>query len=380
MKTIRTYKRKLILSKEQSVKIDAWIGSCRFVYNMALDLKQWAYRNGVKLSFADLQNQLPEIRKEYKWLDDVPSQTLQNPITVRLKRAYDKFFSGEGFPKFRNKRNYSSITFPQNVKVEGNRVWLPKIEWLKMHKDAPVTGKIKTALVKKDPTGYFICITCEVEKPVSRNNESQVVGIDMGIACFVSLDNGHQVDNPKIFKHYEKKLAIEGRILSRRKKGSNRWKKQAAKLARLHHKVACIRKDFLHKESTRIARQYGEVHLEDLKIINMTRRAKKKQAVNGSFFPNGQSAKSGLNKSILDAGWGMFGQMLEYKTKVVWVEPKFSSLECSHCGHTERANRKSQSVFECTSCGHQENADINAAKNIKGRGTANASTKRPKAA
>lgn len=387
MTTIRTYKRKLILTKEQSLQIDSWMGACRFVYNMALDLKQWAYRNGVKLSFTDLQNQLPAIREEHKWLDEVPSQTLQNPITVRLKKAYDNFFAGGGFPRFRNKRNYSSITFPQGIKVEANRVWLPKIAnkkkkdtWLKMHKDAPVIGKIKTALVKQEPTGYFLCITCEVEKPLSQHNESQVVGIDMGIACFASLDNGEQISNPKHFKGYEEKLAIEGRVLSRRKRGSNRWKKQAQKLARLHHKIACVRKDFLHKQSTMIAEQYGQVTLEELKIKNMTRRAKKKHGEDGSFLPNGQSAKSGLNKSILDAGWGMFGDMLAYKTKVVWVDAKYSSQECSHCGHVDKASRKSQAEFECTACGHQENADVNAAKNIKGRGTADASTKRRKAA
>lgn len=383
---IRTYKRKLILTKEQSVQIDSWMGACRYVYNMALDLKQWAYRNGVTLSFDDLEKQLPAIREEYAWLDQVPSQSLQDVISTRLKDAYTKFWKEhKGFPKFKSKRNKCSITLKNNtartqIQVVRDRVLLPKIKWLKMHKDAPVMGKIKTALVKKEPTGYFICITCEVEKTVSPNNESQVVGIDMGIACFATLDNGQQIDNPKHFKGYEEKLAIEGRILSRRKKGSNRWKKQAQKLARLHHKIACVRKDFLHKESTKIAKRYSQVTLEELKIKNMTRRAKKKQGEDGSFLPNGQSAKSGLNKSILDAGWGMFGTMLEYKTKVVWVDPKYSSQECSHCGYIDKASRKSQAEFECTSCGYRENADVNAAKNVKGRGTADASTKRRKAA
>lgn len=383
---IRTYKRKLILTKEQSSQIDSWMGACRYVYNIALDLKQWAYRNSIKLSFDDLEKQLPAIRKDYSWLDEVPSQSLQDVVSTRLKDAFNKFWKEhKGFPKYKSKKVKCSITIKNNtartqIQVEGNRILLPKIKWLKMHKDAPVIGKIKTALVKQEPTGYFICITCEVAKPVSQNNESQVVGIDMGIACFATLDNGQQIDNPKHFKVYEERLAKESRALSAKKRGSNRWKKQAQKLARLHHKIACVRKDFLHKQSTMIAEQYGQVTLEALKIKNITRRAKKKESEDGSFLPNGQSAKSGLNKSILDAGWGMFGDMLAYKTKVVWVDPKYSSQECSHCGHVDRASRKSQSEFECAACGHQENADINAAKNIKGRGTADASTKRRKAA
>jgi putative transposase len=171
----------------------------------------------------------------------------------------------------------------------------------------------------------------------------------MGISQFYVDSNGGFMQNPKHFKKYERQLRIENRSLSRKKKRSGNWKKQAKKLARLHHKIANVRKDFLHKESTKIAKANRVVFMEDLNVKGM------------SMNPN-------LSKHILDCGWSIFRTMLSYKTKVIAVNPAYTSQTCSECGAVDKESWPSQETFDCTSCGHKDNADHNAAKNIKRKG------------
>lgn len=355
-----TYKRKLKLTKAQEQRIDSWIGACRFVYNMGLEIRIASWKNLQKgVSKFDLMKQLPEI-KDIDWIKDVPAQSLQGAIE-RLDRSYKNFFrtcrSGGGFPKFASKKTYKSILFKKgqcrpSIRINLNKIMLPKIGELKMFKDSPVIGKIKTATIIKEPTGYFVCIVCdEISKTIKNPDENQVCGIDMGVAYFCVDSNGNLIENPRHFKEYEKKLRIENRSLSRKKKGSGRWKNQAKKLSLLHHKIANVRKDFLHKQSTALAKRYHTVHVEDLKINNMVKN-------------------KNLSKHILDCGWGMFRAMLEYKTGVVRVHPKFTSQTCNVCEAKDSKNRISQSEFICKSCGHKSNADINAAKNILSKGIA----------
>lgn len=358
-----TYKRKLILTKAQIARVNSWIGACRVVYNMGLEIRIAAYRNKQQsVSCYDLQKQLPTI-KDIDWIKDVPSQSLQNAIE-RLESAYKKFFAGGGFPRYASKKDYNSILL-KSVEVDGNFATLPKLGKVKMFKDAAILGTPKTATIIKEPTGYFICVTTDTNKDIQNNDESQVVGLDVGVSFFCVNSDGEFVQNPKHFRKYERKLRIAGRSLSRKKKRSNRWRKQVMRNARLHHKVSNTRKDFLHKESTKIANQFHTVIVEDLKINNMTKKAKPKKDDNGKYVKNNAAAKSGLNKSILDCGWGMFRTMLEYKTNVIRVNPKYTSQTCNECSTKDAKSRISQSKFKCSHCGHETNADENAAKNIK---------------
>ena len=373
-----TYKRKLILTEVQENRISSWIGACRYVYNMGLEIRKEAWKNKqISISAYDLMKQLPEI-KHIDWIKDVPSQSLQNSIE-RLEKSYKTFFrtfgSGGGFPKFANKRRYKSIVLKnQNdaININENKINLPKIGEIKFFKDkSPIIGKIKTATIIKEPTGYFVCIVCEGKrKAISNRDESQILGIDMGVTYFYVDSNGNFIENPKHFKRHEEKLANAQRVLSGKIKFSNRWKKQAKIVAKHHHKIADVRKDFLHKESTKLAKHYHTIFVEDLNIANMTKRAKPKQDEQGNFIPNGQARKSGLNKSILDCGWGMFRDMLENKTNVVRVNPKFTSQTCNKCNKKDATSRISQSEFCCKFCGHKTNADFNAAKNILSKGIA----------
>lgn len=348
-----TYKRKLILNKAQQARIDGWIGVCRVVYNLGLEVRIEAWKNKqVTVHKYALMKQVTELRGEIDWIADAPQQSLELTIE-RLDATYKRFFKGAGFPRWASKRKYNSISFKRDGKVlniDGNRVNLPKLGMLKMFKDAEIIGNIKTATIIKEPTGYFICINTDAVKPIQNQNESQILGIDMGITHFAVDSNGGFISNPKHFKRYERQLRIENRSLSRKKKGSNSWKRQVNKLALLHHKIRNVRRDFLHKESTKIAKANHTVILEDLNISGM--------------------AKSRLSKHILDAGWGTFRTMLEYKTNVVAINPKFTSQTCNDCGTKDSKSRISQSRFVCTSCGVESNADENAAKNILGKGIA----------
>lgn len=351
-----TYKRKLKLSKIQEKRISSWIGVCRLVYNMGLQIKKESWKNKqINVSAYDLMKQLTEI-KDVEWIADVPSQSLQNSLE-RLDKSYKNFFrtikTGGGFPKFKSKRTYNSILFKLAQLTSKNTIKLPKIGELSFFKDKSlIVGKIKTVTIVKEPTGYFICIVCdEVSKNISNPNESQVVGIDMGVANFCIDSNGNIISNPKHFNKYENKLRVENRSLSRKKKGSTHWKKQVRTLSMLHHKIANIRKDFLHKESTKMAKKYHTVYVEDLNIKSM-------------------SKNKNISKHILDCGWGIFRTMLEYKTNVIRVNPKYTSQICNECGKKDAKSRLSQSEFVCVSCGHVSHADINAAKNIMSKGIA----------
>src|SRR5690606_28483005 len=181
-----------------------------------------------------------------------------------------------------------------------------------------------------------------------RENQS-ICAIDMGITFFLTTSDGEFVDNPKhLFKHL-KQLRIENRKLSRMKKGGSNWKKQVKVLKKLYQKVSRVRKDFLHKQSRKLANGYGTVIIEDLNIKGMSKNKR-------------------LSKHILDCGWGTFFSLLEYKTNVIRVNPIYSSQECSKCGHTSKENRKTQSLFECVKCGFTENADFQATLNLLQRG------------
>lgn len=349
---IRTYKRKLKLSKTQEQRLSSWIGACRVVYNMGLEIRKATYQaNGTTVNMYALMRQLKDI-KFVDWIADVPHESLEKSIK-RLDGAFKAFFrtykKGGGYPKFANKKRYKSVGF-KTVKIIDGCVILPKIGRLKMFKDSEILGIPKNATIKIEPTGFFICIQCK-DVPKKFDSENQAVGLDMGISNFCVNSNGDVIANPKHFEKYERRLRIENRSLARKKRGSNRWNKQVQKLAKLHHTIGNVRRDFLHKESTKIAKANSHVFVEDLKVVSM---AKNKS----------------LSKHILDCGWGMFREMLEYKTTVIRVDAKHTSQCCNKCGDINPDNRKTQSEFVCLKCGHADNADGNAAKNILSRGTA----------
>jgi len=200
---------------------------------------------------------------------------------------------------------------------------------------------------------------------IQQHSSDTEIGIDAGIRCFAAFSDGTMVQGVNSFRKHEDQLAREQRRLKQKQKGSKNWKKQKRKISRLHHKIANVREDFLHKLSTRISKSHARAYVEELKIQNMSASAKGTIDDPGS----GVKAKSGLNKSILDQGWGEFRRQLDYKLwwqggRMIEVDFRYTSQTCSCCGYTVKENRLSQAVFVCLACGYEENADVNAAKNI----------------
>ncbi len=197
----------------------------------------------------------------------------------------------------------------------------------------------------------------------------------MGVASLVTTSDGEHVANPRHLAVSADRLAAAQQDLARKKRGSKRRRKAAARVAALHSTVRRQRLDGAHKAALRLVREYDVIVHEALNVAGMTRRATPKPEDDGGYLPNGGSAKSGLNRSIHDAGWGVFLTILSHKAEsagreLIAVNPANTSRTCSRCGHCAKENRLTQAVFRCTACGHTAHADVNAAKNILRAGLA----------
>jgi len=369
---LKAQKVRLYPNKAQQQIISSQIGGARYVYNRALALRKYAYTKfGIKVGKFALINHITKLKKREKtsWLKEIDSQAIQQSI-ANMDKAYQHFFKGGGYPKFKSRHNSrQSYQYPQRVKIEGNKVFLPKVGWVKckgLRKE--LVGKIKTVTVSYEAYQYHASILVDMEDvDIKHSHNNKAVGLDVGVALVVADSNGRKVKPLDLVKELSK-LRTKAQQLSRKKKNSNNRAKAKAKLAKQNLRIANMRKDFLHK----LSKQYSEnqtVVVEDLKIKNMTKATKgtvEKPSKNAS-------AKRGLNRVITQQSWGLFFELLEYKLsqrggQLIKVDPKYTSQTCNECGHISKENRKSQDKFVCTACGHTANADINASKNIRDRG------------
>ena len=369
---MKAQKVRLYPNKAQREIISSQIGGVRYVYNRALALRKFAYTKfGLKIGKFALINHMTKLKKREKtsWLKEIDSQAIQQSI-ANMDKAYQHFFKGGGYPKFKSRHHSrQSYQYPQRVKIDGNKVFLPKVGWVKckgLRKE--FVGKIKTVTVSYEAYQYHASILVDIEeKEIVATHNSKAVGIDVGVSLVVADSNGNKVKPLDLVRELSK-LRTRAQQLSRKKKGSINRAKAKAKIAKQNLRIANMRKDFLHK----LSKSYSEnqtVVVEDLKIKNMTKATKgtvDKPSKNAS-------AKRGLNRVITQQSWGLFFELLEYKLserggELIKVDPKFTSQTCNECGHVSKENRKSQDKFVCTACGHTANADINASKNILARG------------
>jgi putative transposase len=377
MKRLQAYKFELMPNGEQQRKMRCFAGAYRFVYNKALAWQKAQYEKdpSKKFSYTTLANLLPAWKKDPVtfWLKDCPSQTLQQALK-NLETSYRHFFAKRAdFPKFKHKGQGDSFRYPQGFKIEqGNdRLFLPKLGWVRYRNSRAVQGEIKNITISQTNGKWFASIQTEREVESVAHTSNIVVGVDMGISKFATLSTGEIFAPINSFKNKQIRLACYQRAMSRKVKLSKNWQKAKRKISKIHSTIAHIRRDYLHKTSTTISKNHAIIVIEALKVVNMSKSAK------GSSEKNGRNvkAKSGLNKAILDQGWSDFRRQLEYKQawlggQVIAVPPQYTSQKCACCGHTEKANRITQSKFECVACGHGENADINAARNILAAGLA----------
>lgn len=362
------YKYRLLPSGEQKKTLNKWMGACRFVFNLGLEVKKTAWESAkVNVSAYDLMKQLTELKRtECKWLAECCAQCLESSL-ANLDKAYTKFFKGSGYPKFKKRGNGGSITFRRETKVEEKRVWLSKIGWIDFIQHRPIgEGEIRTTVVSMTPAGnYFVSILVKDEKELpskAKISPETSVGVDVGLKTFAVLSDGQQIQNPKYLNQQLKRLKKEQRTLARRyKRGvkladqSKGFHKQRLVVAKLHEKITNQRKDFLHKASTSIIRQFDSIFVEDLNI--------------GGLMKN-----RSLSKAIGDVSWAEFYRLLEYKAdwngKNVAYINRFSpsSKTCNVCGAINNGLELSDRKWTCAVCFTDLDRDFNASQNIKNFG------------
>jgi putative transposase len=351
-----THRYKLKPTKQQSIIFEQWLGSCRFVHNVAMEVKNTAYKTAkINIGKYEMMKQLTEAKKEVEFLNDVHSQVLQHALD-RMYGSYGNFFGKRAkFPKYAKKDRYLSFTFKQGVKIHENtfRIYLPKIGKVRFFKDRIDNINIATATIKKEVDGWYVSVSGKVERePMPTTNKS--IGIDVGIRYFATTSDGQHFESPKYLLKAEAKLRHLQKEVSRKVKGSNNRKKAVFSLAKAHQKVTETRKDFLNKLSTQLIRENQSISVEKLNIKNMVKNHK-------------------LAKSISDAGWGMFKVMLKYKSEYnnrtfVEVAARNTSKQCSVCGLINDDLKLGVSEWDCKGCGTHHDRDDNAATNILNKG------------
>jgi putative transposase len=370
----QAYKFRLYPTRKQAQTLQWTLDHARELYNAALQERRDAYRMaGKSITYYDQANQLPEIKNIREEYQAIHSQVLQD-VLRRVEKAFDNFFCrvkrGEepGYPRFQGKNRYDSFTYPQTgfSLTHDNRVSLSKIGSLKVKLHREIKGTIKTCTIKREGDAWYVIFACEVEQEKLLVSPD-AVGIDLGLLHFATLSDGSTIENPRHYRKAEKHLERLQQALSRKKRGSHRRQKAVKQVAKAHRKVANQRRDFLHKASRQLVNRYGLIVFEELQPANMSKRPKPKQAEDGTYLPNGAAAKSGLNKSLHDAGWGQFQRFCVYKAEragrtVLFVNPKYTSQICSGCGAIRKKTLAER--WHSCQCGTELDRDHNSAITI----------------
>ncbi|UJS05889.1 RNA-guided endonuclease InsQ/TnpB family protein [Cylindrospermopsis raciborskii] len=378
-----SYQYKIKPTKEQAEKIDKTLEMLRYQYNYLLAQRfDWYEQNRSPINrcsifvchLPELKEQpnyynqkasLTQLKKDRPWYKEIHSQVLQE-VAKKVELAFDRWLKGDsnskksGRPRFKSTGQYKTFTFPQFKQHHfvNNKITLSKIGDVKVivHRQVPDGFQIKTVSVTRKADGYYVTLSLD-DKTVPTIkpdfNANNIVGIDVGLIDFIVTSDDERIAAPKFLRQAERKLKSAQRRVSRRKRGSNRRKKAIKKLGILHKKVVDTRKDFQFKTANNLLKKYDVVAVEKLNIKGL--------------------AKTRLAKSINDAGWGQFITILSNKAenaglKVIAVNPNGTSQECSNCGHKVK-KPLSERTHNCPSCKVSLCRDLNAAINIKARGT-----------
>ena len=360
----KTYRFRLLPTKEQEVLLNQHFGHSRWVYNHFLNERKEQYQADKKSdNYYKQAATLTKLKKEEdtKWLKEVNSQTLQFALRS-LDTAFLNFFRGNAkFPKFKSRKHKNTFTIPQFGTLVGNKISIPKFkEGIKVKLHREVKGKIGKMNITKTPTGkYYVSIFTEQEAEELPKTNKQV-GLDLGLKDFVITSDNKRFKNNRYTKKYAKQLKKAQQHLSRKQKGSNGFEKQKLKVAKIHEKIASCRLDTLHKVSHKLVNEFDVIVCEDLNVKGMIKNHK-------------------LSKHIADASWGNFLTLLQYKCdwygkELVKVNRFYpSSKTCGDCGWINQNLKLSDREWTCKSCGVVHNRDWNASKNILKEGLKNIS-------
>jgi putative transposase len=376
----RGYRYDLHPTSAQAKTLREWVGTVRFVYNLCLEQRrdfwrQFARQIGRPLSWAQQCREITALRAEVDWIAAVPRNALDQAVRD-LDSAFGAFFAGRaGFPTPRRLGVNDAFRLRgvdvdlKRLSAKWSAVRLPKIGWVKFRDTRPMRGRRLSVTVSCRAGRWSVTFGQEIEREVQISSLPSV-GIDRGVAKTLTLSTGDTIDVPRTIA-IDRRRARAQKVLARCKRGSARRARQKARVAALSARAARIRADWCHLASTDIARRFGLVAIEDLKIASMTASAK------GTVERPGRNVrqKAGLNRSIIEQCWGKFATFLEYKLTerggvLISVPAAYTSQTCASCGVVDARSRKSQAVFACVHCDHTDNADVNAAKEILRRSTA----------
>ena len=374
---LRAYKYRIYPTDEQKVLFAKTFGCCRFVYNWALNLRIEAYKSDKRtVPYKEIQDcMVNELKAEHDWLKEVNSQSLLNSLR-NLETAYTNFFRNTktvGFPRFKSRKSRQSFLCPQHCRVDFERgtITIPKAKDIPAVLHRKFRGAVKTVTVSMTPSGkYFASVLVDSnlqELQAAEPQEKTTVAIDLGIKSLVVCSDGRTFDNPKNLQHRLQRLAMLQKRLSRKQKGSANRDKARVKIARLQEHISNCRKDNLHKITHTLTHdsQVRTICMEDLNVKGMQRNHH-------------------LAQAVVDASFGMFLIMLEYKCRWYGVNlikiDRFapSSKTCGKCGHIYKGLKLSERSWTCPECGTHHDRDFNAACNIKDFGLKALPTERGK--
>ena len=353
----KMFEYRIFPTRKQETKLNETLEECRWLYNHLLEKRKAAYeQESQSLSLYQQQATFPILKQERPSLAQVHSQVLQN-VTVRLDLAMKAFFrrskAGEkpGYPRFKGKGRYDSLTYPQSgFKMdEQGKLYASGIGHLKIILHRPVKGKIKTLTIRRSSTcKWYASFSVKYEPERLPECEAQV-GIDVGLKTFATLSDGTEIENPRFFRKEEQALAKVQRAHSKLAKGSPERRKHRKAVARVHERIAFRRENFTHQESRKLVNCYDIIAVEDLNVNRMLHN-------------------HCLAKSIADASWSAFFAQLDAKAEeagrqFVKVNPAYTSQTCSQCGHRQKMPL-SERIFACPCCHAHLDRDLNAALNI----------------
>ena len=375
-------------------------GAARFAFNWGLEQVQaaMALREFELCMFGEVRSELlgwslPALRREWNcnkavvapwWVAN--SKESYSSGLAWLAAGLKNWYVGRrgapvgepvGFPRFRRRGQRDSCAFTTGViRVDDARhVTLPRIGRMRTSESttkllegvALGTCRILRATVSREADRWFVSFTCVVERRVFADSaRDEIVGVDLGVHKLAALSTGELVAGARPLRRAQRRLRRLQRTVSRRRKGSARRRRAVGRMARAHRRVANVRRHHLHVLTTRLAQNHGYLVIEDLNVRGMSRSARGTQARPGRHV----RAKAGLNRAVVDSGFGPLRRMLEYKctwygSRLLVCDRWFpSSKRCSTCGAVRERLSRLERTFRCDSCGLRLDRDVNAARNL----------------
>jgi putative transposase len=355
---MRTYKYRLYPSASQEANLFRVLNAARNLYNMALELRKVSWQIDKRsVPLKDLYELAKHYRETFPYAQQMFSQTAQSVIE-QVDAAFQAFFRRvkagmkAGYPRFKSHKRFNSVEFKQfgnGIRIDGKRLKVFGVGRVAVRWHREMEGVPKMTRIKHTAGQWFVCIVCDVPDKPPLPKTGRAIGLDMGVSALITTSEGEKVDHPRFYREGQQRLRVLQRRLARAKPGSHNRKKVLRQVQRQHQHVQNQRRDFAHKLSYTLVQKYDLIAVENLRITNMVRNKH-------------------LSKSILDAGWGVFRDLLTSKAasagrEVVLVDPAYTSKCCSNCGAIFESLNLSTRWVEC-GCGLSLDRDHNAAINI----------------